>query len=204
MPAFLDPDQPIATCKCESCEGCAIADQVHCHFRASELRDFLLVAAPAFVLGAVGIMRAGRGWGWLLPWLGLVLGYFGFLEIRVMCSHCPHYAEPGSTLKCWANYGAPKLWRYRPDPMSGWETLLFFAGAAVVVGYPLAWMMVGRQWLVTAAFVAAGAGGITMLRTFLCTQCMSFACPLNRVPRAVREAFWERNPSVGEAWKREG
>ncbi|GAJ20475.1 unnamed protein product, partial [marine sediment metagenome] len=23
-----------------------------------------------------------------------------------------------NTLKCWANYGSPKLWKYRPGPMS--------------------------------------------------------------------------------------
>jgi hypothetical protein len=44
--------------------------------------------------------------GWMLiPWLILIIGYFGFVEIRVMRSHCPHYAEEGGSLKCWANYG---------------------------------------------------------------------------------------------------
>jgi hypothetical protein len=203
MPAFLDPNGPITTCVCESCESCEIADQVHCHFRAGELARFLLAAAPAFVLGGIGVVSAGRGWVWLLPWLGCIVGYFGLLEIRVMCAHCPHYAEPGNSLKCWANYGAPKLWRYRPGPMSGMEAFLFFAGAAVVIGYPVAWMVSARLWLWMASFVAASTAGVVALRTFLCTQCMNFACPLNRVSRDVREAFWERHPSVGEAWKRE-
>jgi hypothetical protein len=58
------------------------------------------------------------------PTVGAIArGCFGLLEIRVMCSHCPHYAEAGRLLKCWANYGSPKLWAYRPGPMCRMETL---------------------------------------------------------------------------------
>ena len=28
-----------------------------------------------------------NGW-WLIPWLIIIIGYFGFVEIRVMCSLC--------------------------------------------------------------------------------------------------------------------
>ena len=35
-------------------------------------------------------------------------------------------AETGTkTLKCWANYGSPKLWKYRPGPMSLAEKTVF-------------------------------------------------------------------------------
>jgi hypothetical protein len=76
--------------------------------------------------------------GWLLiPWLTMIIGYFGFIEIRVMCSHCPHYAESDSSLKCWANYGSPKIWKYRPEPMSFIEKAIFLGGFAIIWGYPL-------------------------------------------------------------------
>jgi hypothetical protein len=31
----------------------------------------------------------------LLIWIATFVAYFGFIEIRVLCSHCPHYAEKG-------------------------------------------------------------------------------------------------------------
>ena len=131
MPAFLDPTRPIATCTSTTCEGCPAGQLVHCHFRGRDLAHFLSMVLPAFVTGGAGIARAG--WVWLVPWVAIAVGYFGFLEIRVMCSHCPHYAEPGASLKCWANYGAPKLWAYRPGPMSHAERFWFAAGMVAVL-----------------------------------------------------------------------
>ena len=159
MPAFLDPTEPIATCTAESCEDCPAGRLVHCHFRGRELAHFLTTMLPPFVIGGAGIVARWSGW-WLLPWAALVLGYFGLLEIRVMCSHCPHYAEPGNSLKCWANYGSPKLWKYRPGPMSKMETFWFFAGLDAVLGYPLAFLLLGGQWflLLLYALTAAAAG----------------------------------------------
>ena len=54
--------------------------------------------------------------------IALCVGFFGFIETRVLCSHCPHYAEEGASLRCWANYGSPKLFKYRPGPMSTTST----------------------------------------------------------------------------------
>jgi hypothetical protein len=36
---------------------------------------------------------------------------------------------------------------------------------------------------------------------FLCSQCMNFACPLNKVKNEVRKDFFERNPKIAEAWR---
>jgi hypothetical protein len=38
----------------------------------------------------------------------------------------------------------------------------------------------------------------------MCARCMNFACPFNRVDRAVREAFFARNPVVARAWHANG
>ena len=133
MPAFLDPTRPIATCTSTTCEGCPAGQLVHCHFRRRDLAHFLSMVLPAFVTGGAGIARAG--WVWLVPWAAIAVGYFGFLEIRVMCSHCPHYAEPSASLKCWANYGSPKLWAYRAGPMSHAERFWFAAGMVAVLAF---------------------------------------------------------------------
>ena len=121
-------------------------------------------------------------------------------EIRVMCSHCPHYAEPGRSLRCWANYGSPKLWTYRPGPMSRAEIFWFYAGLAAVLGYPLAFLLVGGEWFLLLPFVlTTTAAGVTLKMVF-CTQCMNLACPLNETGEVARQAFFSRNPQVAQAW----
>lgn len=199
---FLDPDKPLVTCVAETCDGCPVRDKLHCHFRARDLLHFLAVVFPAFLAGGVGISRLS---GWLLlPWLVIVLGYFGLVEIRVMCSHCPHYAEAGMTLKCWANYGSPKLWKYRPGPMSRWEKAVFWAGLAMVLGYPLVCLVVGTEWLWLVVFAVSTVGACLTMERCMCSQCMNLACPLNRVGEKEREAFFDRNPGVAEAWRASG
>jgi hypothetical protein len=195
---FLDPRKPLATCVAEQCDGCPVHGSLHCHFQARDLLRFLLVVVPSFLLGGAGIFRV-EPW-FLVPWFAVIVGYFVFLEIRVMCSHCPHYAEPGSSLKCWANYGAPKVWKYRPGPMSRAETGLFLAGFVVVWGYPLAFLLVGMQWLLLAVYAVASVGFFTVLKTNFCSQCMNFACPLNGVQDETRRAFFDRNPRIARAW----
>ena len=95
---FLDPNKPINTCVSERCNGCAVRKTLHCHFRPTDLIHFLAIALPAFLLGGAGVYHVSRSL--LVLWLVMIVGFFGFLEIRVMCSHCPHYAEPDNTLKC--------------------------------------------------------------------------------------------------------
>ena len=122
--------KPLATCICQTCDNCLVRATLHCHFSIRDLLHFLMTAFPSFLLGGVGIYRFEPRL--LVPWLVIIFCFFGVAEIRVMCSHCPHYAEPGRTLSCWANYGSPKLWSYRPGPTARTEKVLFWGGLAAV------------------------------------------------------------------------
>jgi hypothetical protein len=197
---FLDPQRPLSTCSSADCHDCPLQSRLQCHFRGRDLVQFLAIASPPFIVGGIGIARVNA---WLLiPWLGLLVGYFGFIEIRVMCSHCPHYAEPGTkALQCWANYGSPKLWTYRPGPMSAGEKAVFFGGLALVAGYPLASLAISMQWLFLVLLVTLAAVMATAMHTRMCSRCMNFACPLNHVEPSVRAEFFARNPVVAQAWK---
>jgi hypothetical protein len=195
---FLDPNRPIATCISETCDSCTVCKLLHCHFTLTDLIHFLLIVFPSFLLGGAGIYHMSVGW--LIPWVIIIVAFFGFIEIRVMCSHCPHYAEKGASLKCWANYGSPKIWKYRPGPMTLLEKVIFFSGFSVVWGYPLFFLIPGVQWFLLAAYFLTTAGFFMTLKTFLCSQCMNFACPLNTVQVEVRRDFFKRNPKVAEAW----
>ncbi len=195
---FLDPDRPIATCGSDSCDGCACGRELHCHFGLKDWLHFFLISLPPFLLGGAGIYHVS---GWLLvAWIVILAAFFGFVEIRVMCSHCPHYAEPEKSLKCWANYGSPKLWRYRPGPMTKMEKGVFFTGFAVVWGYPVPFLMVGGQWFLLLVYVMTTIGFFTTLKMFMRSQCFNFACPLNSVTEEARRRFFDRNPSVAKAW----
>ncbi len=196
--AFLDPSKPIATCIASDCKNCPVSREVHCHFRLKELAHFLLICLPGFIVGGAGVFAFGA-WP-LVAWIAIIIGFFGFLEIRVMCSHCPHYAEVGTALGCWANHGSPKLWKYRPGPMSSTETLTFFGGLAVVWGYPLPFLGIGERWFLLLLYFLTNVAFFATLKLFLCSQCMNFACPLNSVGEAARELFFRRNPSVAEHW----
>ena len=200
--AFLDVTQPLQTCVAGDCRGCSVNGRVHCHFTARDLTTFLAACFPGLIVGGVGIALVDA-W-WLAPWLlGMAL-FFGLVEIRVMCSHCPHYAEPGSSLRCWANYGSPKLWKYRPGPMSGVEKAVFFAGLAFIWGYPMVVSALGGEWIVLVVFAAASVAFAVVLQRSFCSHCMNFACPLNRVGDDVKVAFFAHNPVVAAAWGRSG
>ncbi len=198
--AFPDPSIPIATCRASDCAACPVADSVHCHFRPAELAHFLLICLPTFLVGGAGVLAVGLTP--LVIWIAIIVGFFGFVEIRVLCSHCPHYAEKGATLGCWANHGSPKPWKYRPGPMSTAERAVLLGGFAVVWGYPLPFFVAGGLWFLLALYLLLDAGFFLTLKTFLCSQCMNFACPLNSVPDATRALFFARNPSVARAWKK--
>jgi hypothetical protein len=166
-----------------------------------ELAQFLLISIPAFLVGGAGVLTSGLTP--LLIWIAVIVGFFGFVEIRVMCSHCPHYAEKGNTLGCWANHGSPKLWKYRPGLMSTVEKVAFFGGFVVVWGYPLAFLIDGGLWLFLGLYVLLTAGFFVTLKVSFCSHCMNFTCPLNGAADSVRVLFFERNPLVGDAWNRE-
>ena len=196
---FLDPEKPIATCESEFCDECAINSSIHCHFSLKDWIHFLFIAFPPFLLGGAGIYYLN---GWMLvPWIIFVVAFFGFIEIRVMCSHCPHYAESLTSLKCWANYGSPKLWTYRPGPMTIIEKTIFFSGFAIVWGYPLLFLIPGKQLFLFIVYSMTAIGFFMTLINFMCSQCMNFACPLNLVDEGRKAAFFKINPEYAAGWE---
>ena len=196
---FLDPNKPIATCVSDGCDNCAVRKTVHCHFTLKDVMTYYLLLAPTMLLGGAGIYHAG-GWWLIIPWVLLIIGCFSFVFTRVLCAHCPHYAEEGSSLRCRANYGSPKIWKYRPGPMTFWEKAGFFASFAIVLVYPLIFMISAFQLFLLIVYLLTSAVFLVTLKMYSCTQCMNFACPMNAVPDNIRNDFFKCNPGVAEAW----
>lgn len=185
------------------CEDCTIAGRLKCRFNRGDLFRFvglfLLFLAPALL----GMVLGGYGW-YLLGWVGLGVIFFGFWEIRILCSHCPFYAEKGVILHCIANYGCPKFWRYRPEPISSSEKLQLVIGFVIVCGYPFPFLVPGGQFILSLLAVAGLTVFFWALRRYTCTRCVNFSCLLNRVPKEVVDEYLKRNPPMGRAWEKNG
>lgn len=185
------------------CAACPVAGHLKCRFNRRYLLHFLgmfgVFAIPAFI----GVIQGGYGW-YLLGWVAFWLVFFGLWEIRILCSHCPYYAEKGATLHCIANYGCPKVWKYHPEPMSVSEKVQLLIGFVILGGYPFPFMILGEQYL--WAIVALWGLGIFFwtLREYTCSRCVNFSCPLNDVPKEVVDAYLERNPVMRRAWEESG
>jgi hypothetical protein len=186
-----------------ACEGCALSGRLKCRFTWAELLrfggTFMYLAVPA----VIGLILSGYGL-FLLGWLAFMLFFFGVWESRILCAHCPFYAERDRTLHCIANYGFPKFWRYHPEPMNAEEKAQLLVGFAVLGGYPLPFLILGRQWIFVALTILGGLMFFRTLLQFTCTRCVNFSCPLNRVPKPIVDAYLMRNPVMREAWEAKG
>ena len=107
------------------CMNCTIEGKLDCRWNRSLLMRFYKGGSLAMISGGVGLLSVG----FLVSWLPLIIYvafwifFFGFFEIRVLCSHCPYYTEEGRILHCLANHGTIKLWDYHPEPMNIFEKL---------------------------------------------------------------------------------
>jgi hypothetical protein len=140
---MASPTNPhdICTWRPESdCQGCPIAGQLKCRFKRHQLLHFVGMFGVFVVPAVIGVIQGGYGLA-VLGWVAYWLVFFELWEIRILCSHCPFYAERGTTLHCIANYGSLKLWRYRPGPMSRSERIQLWIGFAILGGYPFPFIL---------------------------------------------------------------
>jgi hypothetical protein len=218
--------QTTCTWRSESeCVDCSLQWRLGCRQKTSEYLFFLLGEAPSFFIAIVGLIMLGLiiGVWWPLIVLSgtfVVFWIFG-LETRVLCSHCPYWAEESKTLHCWALTGSPKIWRYRPGPMNRWEkaTLLgfflftsFFSVGVEVFGIvALAGNRTGAELhalfgmigITTATILTQGQFWM-LLMYYFCRKCVNFSCPLNRVPRWMVDEYLRKNPVMRAAWEKSG
>ena len=185
------------------CKDCMVGGRLKCRYDTGDLLRFVGLFLSFLVPALVGILLGGYGW-YILGWVGLAVIFFGFWEIRILCSHCPFYAEKGVTLHCIANYGCPKFWRYHPEPISSSEKVQLVIGFGIVCSYPFPFLILGEQFIL---LVLTGVGLIVFfwaLRKHVCTECVNFSCLLNRVPKEVVNEYLRRNTAMREAWEENG
>jgi hypothetical protein len=178
-----------------------MATSLMCRYDAQDTTHFFMIILPFFVTAVGGMIRSGYGW-WLFGWLAYMLFFFFIWEARVLCSHCPYWAEKGRVLHCHANYGVIKLWRYRPGPMSRFEKAQFLLGVVLFILYPLIFLVIGHEYLLASiGLVTAVSFGYLLYRN-ICIRCINFSCPLNHVAGELVEAYMHRNPIIHQAWEK--
>ncbi|HHE71577.1 MAG TPA: hypothetical protein ENL34_04770 [Chloroflexi bacterium] len=197
------PPNPYQICMWEStsqCKECSLNDKLKCRFKLADLMHFIAMFTGFALPATIGVIHSSYGW-YLLGWLAFALFFFQVWESRILCSHCPYYAEKSRILHCIANYGVMKLWHYRPAPMSQAEKIQLWIGFAILMGYPFPFMILGHQfsWAIVA-FWAAVLFFWTLWKD-TCARCVNFSCPLNHVPQDIIETYLERNPTIRRAWK---
>jgi hypothetical protein len=207
------------------CLDCELRFELGCRLDMSEFQFFIVNQIPNLTLAVFGLVlvRVVTGAWWPLIAFGaacIVLWVLG-LETRVLCSHCPYWAEESKTLHCWALTGSPKIWRYRPGPLAAWEKATFLAFLSFLLVFPpiaegyAIWTMAadgaafGVYALlgmvgVTLATILTGAQFFYILKSRFCTRCVNFSCPLNHVPQAMVDTYLAHNPVMREAWEKSG
>lgn len=185
------------------CTGCPLADRLNCRFNWNDLLYFLALFATPAISAIVGMLQGGFR-VYLIGWAGYAVFFFFVWEARILCSHCPYWAEQGRVLHCLANHGVLKIWRYRPEPMSLWEKIQFLVGAGLLILYPLPFLIIGKQYMYALIMFFGVIAFIFSLRKHICTRCVNFSCPLNGVPKIVVDAYLRGNPVMLEAWQAKG
>jgi hypothetical protein len=194
-------DLPCTARPAEACSGCDLLGRLMCRYDRRDTAFFFMAALPFFFTAIAGSILGGYGL-WLWGWLAYALFFFVVWEGRVLCSHCPHWAEGGRILRCHANYGVLKIWQYRPGPMSRWEKIQFITGALLLIGFPFPLLLSAREFLPAAVCLVSACSASYLVYRHACTRCVNFACPFNAVPPQMRAAFLRRNPQMARAWAR--
>jgi hypothetical protein len=185
------------------CTDCKLEKKLICHFQTKYLLSFIGLFFIFVITASIGVIIAGFGW-FLLGWVGFWLFFFEFWEIRILCSHCPFYAEEGRTLHCIANYSSLKIWKYRPEPMNTTEKIQLIIGFIILVGYPLIFLIIGRQLLILVISIIEIFIFFSFLMIRRCGKCVNFSCPFNRVNKECVDTFLKNNPTMREAWEDSG
>ncbi|MGC1120242.1 MAG: hypothetical protein WBA22_04030 [Candidatus Methanofastidiosia archaeon] len=198
----MDECHPYSLCSWgpePNCQNCALTPYLKCRFNRGDLFQFAGLFLTFAFPSLIGMVQSGYTW-YILIWIAFLLFFFNVWESRILCRHCPFYAEKSRILHCIANYGVVKLWKYTPTPISWREKVQLLAGFIILGGYPFPFLILGRQ--IILAFLALWGLIIFFwtLQKYVCSSCVNFSCLLNRVDKDVVDQYLDKNPVIRDAW----
>lgn len=166
----------------------------------------------------VGSIFTGGWWR-----LGVLIGYFSvffIVETRILCSHCPYYSREGLMLHCLANHGFIRFYKYHPEPMNTFERVLLIIGFILFGTLPLLAQVPSivtvaggtpfnkSVFITLVTLIGVSVLGVifsfTFLFTRICTKCVNFSCPFNKVPKEIIDSYLDKNPIMKKAWINHG
>ena len=202
-----------------NCTECEIEGELICFVEKRFANKFTignviyrLLAITIFIL--TGLLFGQ--WWMLITYTSITILTFLIIEPRLLCSHCPYYEKEGKFLRCWALRGMPKLWKYRPEPISNTEKYLMFIIGAFIDLFPFVgfiWgiiyfalnfnenLVLGVTLIVIGVLFLIVAGYFSkILLGNACKRCANFSCGMNKVPKEIIDQFLEKNLKMREAW----
>ena len=195
------------------CVKCSVNGKLMCTFNINDTLYFILPVISAWITLILGI-----AYGFVIGKINLPIlitfsvGYIGYLifffqvwENKMLCSHCPYYAfEDEKFVKCYANYGIHKAWKYNPAPMTTSEKVQFLIGITLFAGIPLIlFLMIGLYIYFGVSLILTIIWLISM-HFLSCSKCPNFSCPLNNVSKDVVDEYLKLNSVMRKAWKDQG
>jgi len=232
---MVEDKNPYKICtwnKDSDCKNCSINEKLHCKWDSRILTRFATLYLPFGISGFIGMIVTGMLtsiWWFLIGYVIFITLFFTLIEIRILCRHCPFYAEKGRTIHCLANEGLPKVWKYSPEPVSGSEKVLLLICFGFFGGFPIGTEIYGIWYLYvnsdhlglvnftslyeTNFILMIGITGATIftiicffsvITLFFCPYCINFSCPLNKVAKEIVDEYLRKNPVMREAWEKNG
>ncbi|NHJ20909.1 MAG: hypothetical protein EAX91_08210 [Candidatus Lokiarchaeota archaeon] len=193
-----------------ACSDCTVNGKLMCTFNIKDTVYFILP-----VLGVWVTLVLGLAFGFIIgkidfplliifsiAYIGFLIFFFQVWENKILCSHCPYYAfEDEKSLKCYANYGLYKAWKYNPAPMTVSERVQFIIGITLFAGIPLALFLFVGLYIYFAVSLIFTVVWLISMHFLSCSKCPNFSCPLNNVSKEVIDEYLKQNSIMRKAWE---
>jgi len=191
------------------CSDCNLHEKIFCR---PKLKYLLMFALPMFfglIPMVIGVIFANLELLFKIiffgGWIGYSFFFFNVWESRMVCNHCPYYAnDEQKSLHCPIDKGKLKTSKYDPGPASKSEKIQFAVGALIFVLYPIPFLIVGNLIPQLILYSLGIIIWIIVIQLKVCSDCINFACLMNRVPESIRNEFIKKNPVIRKAWEEKG
>jgi hypothetical protein len=184
-----------------------------CKFDIKDTIYFIIPVLGEWIVVVTGIFHGFISGGlnsfqlifFFASYIAYLAFFFQVWENKILCSHCPYYAfEDEKKVKCYANYGIHKAWKYNPAPMSRFERVQFIIGIIIFAGYPYVFLLLAEMYVYFGIALLFAFIWIVSMHYLSCSKCPNFSCPLNNVPKDVVDNYLKRNNVMRKAWEKKG
>ena len=186
----------------------SFSEKLNCNWNRKLLLSYLSFLSPYMFISTVSLVL-------LRIWTGkssFIITYSIFLPIffvlfrpLVQCSHCPYYKEKKFLEPL------PKIWKFNLRPMNKYESISYLVGLGFFLMFPLTAQFIGLSFMISSVNITSNWKIILFsiiifctfvldlffiinLYTKLCTHCIHFSCPMNRVSEEIVREFLEIHP----------